>query len=91
MADAASEHKLALKYYDKTFIDDEPPIKRINSINFGVHSTSDILKISEIEIFNDLLYNHQNGSVYKNGPLDLKLGVNAKKIRCQTCNVCGIY
>jgi DNA-directed RNA polymerase beta' subunit len=54
------------------------------SLDFSVLSATSIMEISKAEITNAELYNGPLKPV-ENGPLDLRLGVGTKLLRCLTC------
>lgn len=57
---------------------------KIKSISFGVLSSDDIIKMSNIEVVNNKLYNNlEQGE--KHGPLDARMGVSEKGKTCETC------
>ena len=60
--------------------------KVVESIEFRTMSSSDIMKLSEIEIVSTELYDRMTLNPTAYGLLDPRLGVSGKRDICLTCN-----
>lgn len=59
--------------------------QKISQIQFGLLNGVDMVKMSEIQIYNRELYNHPSKEPTPNGPLDERLGTSNKTSKCKTC------
>ena len=66
-------------------VNEKEGINKITEIQFGVFSSSDIAKLSEIECNNHLIYYENSKRPYEYGSVDPRLGINQKSKKCETC------
>lgn len=75
-----------MEHNQKFLINEREGIMNIKNIIFGVLSSTDIMKLSTIEIINNKLYKENRVDGENFGPLDSKLGITEKGKVCETCD-----
>ena len=74
-------------------MEDKEPPQKINSIDFGVHSGEEMVRMSVMECNKDEMYTHMPSApgqptvreAARCGPLDRRLGTTDKASTCATC------
>lgn len=69
----------------KEFVNEDEAPKRLKEIKFGLLGSTDIVRLSEIQVVNRELYRHPERIPMKYGCLDLRLGTSDKASTCETC------
>eukprot|EP01083_Nonionella_stella_P191876 709806_1 len=69
----------------KKYAKEHHPELRISRIDFGMLSSSEIIKLAHMEVTNPELYMAGTPTPAKDGPLDPRLGISNKSGRCDTC------
>lgn len=62
------------------------PIHKAKSIQFGILTEEDILRLSVCEVTSTLIYDKEFNIPAKNGINDPRMGVSMRGLLCQTCN-----
>ncbi|KAL6060056.1 DNA-directed RNA polymerase subunit [Balamuthia mandrillaris] len=69
----------------KDLVPEHETPQKIKAIQFGMFSSSDMMRMSQFQLVNRELYQLPKREPMPNGPLDAKLGVSGKSGTCETC------
>jgi len=83
-APVPNAHLSGINFSKRPFIEDVGP-RKIKSIQFGTMSKQDIVKASELHVYESQLYTMPERMPAAYGVIDTRLGTTNKKGECSTC------
>lgn len=67
----------------KQFVKENDRPSRISHLNFGVMSSTDMMRVAELQVYSKDLFTMPARNPAKNGVLDPRLGVSDKQSSCE--------